>query len=112
MNQFEWESTPMINLIDVRVLSDTEFKTYRDQTMQMHMASNKDGAVKFHKSRLGRQKFTWTGSARNWIWEGENWRVFASKRGTAFEVRANLTPEECFEAWKDYRKKVGLADES
>ena len=43
------------------------------------------------------------------IWEGDNWRVFASNHhGISFEVREGLVPDAALAAWQDFRKKIGL----
>lgn len=65
--------------------------------------------IAFHKARLGRQSYTWLGEGRMWVWETDTWRAYVSDwKGIAFEVRADLSDEEAFAAWDDYRARLGL----
>lgn len=107
MKRFEWNSTPLINLM----LNGKMSKRVRDrtfnETMAMHHACNP--AVKSLKEKLGRQDFTWMGSeCKNWIWEGADWRVFASELGVTFEVREGLTTRQALVAWRDFLARIGI----
>lgn len=106
MKRFAWESTPLINCMIQ--FSDGELCDLQDQIMMMHKAVKPP--VEYLKSCLGRQKFTWNGEYRFWVWEGDDWRVFASNiQGTSFEVRdERLSKERVIAAWNDFRVRVGL----
>jgi len=64
-------------------------------------------SIEHHKNKLGKQKYCITlPFKRCWIWEGENWRVYVSKKGAQFEVLENSTLEQAKIAWQDYYEKV------
>ena len=65
-------------------------------------------SIKFHKWKLGKQDFCWTGSARNWIWERDGYRLFISKKGVSMEVFEDITEQEIFDCLEDYKKAIGL----
>lgn len=107
---FKWDSTPLVNIgwQTEEGLDPRESSQLLDESMAMHKALRPP--VESLKAKLGKQAFTWNGEYRFWVWEGPNWRVFASnKHGVSFEVKEGLTKQAAFAAWQDFRKKVGLA---
>lgn len=111
MVKFKWDSDSFLNYL-YQLPSDKRslYQDLQTQLMIMHACHSIDGSVDFHKKRLGKQKFCWQGSKfRYWIWEGKNWRAFASNhQGTSLEIRVGLSLDEALEAFQDYRRKVGL----
>lgn len=97
------ETTPIINII---FSSKDKSNQYIKDNMQIMFARGKKSSVEYHKVKLGKQNYCWLGSVRHWIWEGNNWRVYVSKRGAAFEVLSNLTVDEAWGAWQDYFNKI------
>jgi hypothetical protein len=108
--RFTWDSESGLNHLFSLSRGDPRFDEWAQQWAKMRRASyDEGGAVKFLKARLGRQKFCWQGpSVRNWVWEGDDWRAFASTRGVSFELRVGLTTEQALAAWHDFMRKVGL----
>jgi len=110
MNRFKWESTPLINVLSYATTGTYKelVDSYFDETMKMHNTLRPP--VGSLKERLGKQSFTWNGEYRFWVWEGVDWRVFASdKQGVSFEVREGLTSEQAFAAWSDFKRRVGIS---
>lgn len=106
MKRFAWDSTPLINIMqwDNPV---QQRMSLLDESMAMHRALRPP--VESLKAKLGKQAFTWNGEYRFWIWEGTDWRVFASNiHGISFEVRCGLSKEAALAAWLDFQQKVGL----
>ena len=109
MKRFDWESTPLVNIgwQTEEGLEPRESAQLLDECMAMHLALRPP--VDSLRAKLGKQAFTWVGEYRFWVWEGANWRVFASNiHGVSFEVRAGLTKQASFAAWLDFQQKVGL----
>ena len=79
---------------------------YIKDTMHLMFARGKLSSIKHHKKKLGKQKYCWVGFVRFWVWEGDNWRAYVSKRGVSFEVLATLNADEAWAAWQDYFNKV------
>ncbi len=101
-----WDSTPLVNVAMNNSTAQDRLR-YLDEVMAMHKELRPP--VGSLKQRLGKQSYTWDGEYRFWIWEGENWRGFASnKQGVSFEVRCGLSKVQAFAAWDDFRKKAGL----
>lgn len=101
MKRFTWESTPLFNILQ------WDDEGYLDESREMGLSLRPP--VGSLQQRLGRQAFTWNGEFRFWIWEGPDWRVFASNRqGISFEVREGSSREAGLAAWQDFRKKAGL----
>jgi len=106
-DRFTWDSDGVLNYAFTGAALDEQWS--RELSQMHHLSYDEGGAVKFLKARLGRQKFCWQGSSvRNWVWEGDDWRAFASTRGVSFEVRTGSTVEQAFAAWQDFKRKVGL----
>lgn len=63
-------------------------------------------SLELNKSKLGKQKYCLNGSVRSWVWEGENWRAYVSKRGLSFEVLETLSIDDAWMAWQEYRKLI------
>jgi hypothetical protein len=107
-----WESEAFINRVFTLMPDDQpRYREIQSEIMQMHRASSKMGSVALHKDRLGDQDYTWVGEFRFWVWETADWRVYANNhKGTCFEIRADLTDEEAFAAWKDYLARLDLAN--
>lgn len=102
---FKWETTPIVNITQFDSAQDR--MNLLDEMMSMHRTLRPP--VDSLKQRLGKQKFTWVGEYRFWVWEGADWRVFASnKHGVSFEVRATLNREQAVAAWQDFKAKAGL----
>lgn len=107
---FEWPSTSFLTYLFSLPRDEPWYQRLSLELMAVHHASNENGgAVKFLKSRLGRQKLCWQGSCRNWVWEGTDWRVFASTEGVSIEIREGLEIERAIDAWQDFRQRVGLS---
>lgn len=70
------------------------------------------GQCDFSKRAWGLRNFVGRGSSRNWVWEGKDWRTFASKEGISFEVRIGISAERILGAWEDFRKNLGIVKES
>lgn len=77
-----------------------------DEVMEMHKTITPP--VKGMKERLGRQAYTVQLSNRNWVWETDTWRLYASWTGLSFEVPLYMTDEDKLAAWQDFRVKAGL----
>lgn len=104
-----WESTPIVNIAWMDGEGPfTDAEHDKLHAMYMRMCMKCRPPVKTLKQLLGRQKTTWNGWVRHWVWEDENWRVFASKRGVFFEVRVGLTRDESWRAFEDFMRKIGL----
>jgi hypothetical protein len=102
----DWCSEPFINTVD------SVSYTMSDELMFVHRVSgNEGGARKFLTSRLGKQHYivVFPGQ-KTLIWErlssGPRWRVYASKRGLAFEFELNLSPSQIIDAWEDFKKAI------
>lgn len=118
MKRFAWESTPLVNVTQTACDTSTDLSEFLlahsqrnliEEVMEMHKAAYKMKPVEFHKYHLGKQNFCWNGAYRFWVWEGEDWRVFASNiHGTSFEVRDTFTTHQALKAWDDYRRRVML----
>lgn len=78
--------------------------------------------VSFHKQRLGKQHYCFTGEYRYWVWERSfkdsgkeiGWRVYVSdKKGICFEVTENCHKGDIRLAFADYLSAldVELVDE-
>lgn len=109
VKRFAWESTPLINIMQRgdSALPVSWHMDLLDGTMAMHRALRPP--VDALKAKLGKQAFTWVGEYRFWVWEGADWRVFASNiHGVSFEVREGLGREAALEAWNDFLSRVGL----
>ncbi len=108
--RFSWDSTPVINIpwMSKSEFTDEQLKLFQDECMAMHRILRPP--VQSLKTRLGKQNFTWVGEYRFWVWEGENWRVYASNaKGICFEVRETLSVDDAFKAWQDFRVKTGIS---
>lgn len=106
-NKFEWASLPIINYINVMEGDGPE--VLMDWLKRASLAHSEEGGVNFHQDRLGKQKMCWTGSNRFWVWEGKDWRIFASNKvGTSIEVKAGLTTDQAWDAFNDYLTAIGL----
>lgn len=107
-NPFKWESTPVFNFVNYAI-DETErlefFNLISKNLFAIHNALGSQSHLAFMKEKLGRQKFTWM---RHHVWEGENWRVYVSKEGIAFEVRETLSLQEMFVAYDDFLTKIGI----
>jgi len=108
---FTWNSTPVINFVNG--MEGNERNTFLDtllkNSMAMHHAPGPKNCVTFMKEKLGRQKLTWMGSCKQWVWEDENWRVFVNDdQGIAFEVRETLDHEQVLIAYDDFLTKIGV----
>jgi len=105
----KWESDSLINLLRGEEYDVQRSCVDRMITLQSIIGLSYEGSVNFHKKRLGKQNYTWNGEYRFWVWEGPNWRVYASNIcGTSFEARAHLTPTEALQALQDYFSKISL----
>lgn len=91
------ETTPALNL-----LSGADRNSYARWYMihcdSLHKMGVKD-LVKHAKSKLGKQKYCWTGSHKNWIWEfGQGstlMRVFINNtQGICLEFDLNTKPSD------------------
>jgi len=99
----EDNTTPIINRIyESKKMSDQLVK----DSMALMFARGKLSSIKYHKKKLGKQHYCYTGMVRYWVWEGDNWRVYVSKKGSSLEVLSTLTAKEAWAAWQDYFNKV------
>lgn len=97
------ETSPIINFL---FGNKEKSEQYLKDSMSLMFARGKLSSKDYHKKKLGKQKYCWIGFVRHWVWESETWRVYVSKRGSAFEVLATLTEDEAWAAWQDYFSKV------
>lgn len=97
------ETSPIINFI---FSNKNRGDQYIKDSMALMFARGQLSSIKYHKQKLGKQNYCWLGSVKHWVWEGEKWRAYVSKRGVAFEVLADITEDEAWEAWQDYFSKV------
>jgi hypothetical protein len=106
--KFEWASIPLINYVNV--LDDEETEELVHLMKEAESAANAEGQVEFHKERLGKQIACFQVNFRWWVWEGKNWRVFASNKAKriSIEVRAGLGKKLAWQAFDSYRRQVGL----
>lgn len=113
-------STPITNILQKdRVL----WEQYVREFMLYGMWRQDLGTtpVAFHKEKMGRQFYCFTGNYRYWVWEYSKrrgpadhlytekvWRVYVNNhRGVGFEVNPKYTPEQAMAAWQDYTSYVG-----
>jgi hypothetical protein len=85
-----FKSTPIINFM-------RQAQPASKRYMDWHRGAYSDlTPVEEAKRRLGRQSYTWTGTNRHWIWEGQDprsekrWRLYASTRGYTVEVESDV----------------------
>ena len=106
--KFEWASIPFINYVNV--MGDDETNELIHLMKEVEHAAAAEGQVEFHKDRLGKQKCCFQGEGRFWVWEGRDWRVFASNKfgRVSVEVRAGLPARMAWTAFDAYRRAVGL----
>lgn len=108
LSPFAWESTPLINVgwQSGEPFTDQELTQIYDGIMRAHYIMHPN-AKQALKRLLGKQKFTWLSWIRHWVWENDNWRVFASSEGMAFEVKYGMTKAESLTAFQDFLNKIG-----
>lgn len=98
-------TTPILNFINTVTDRDLFLKLLDEQS-NLHHLSNKS-AKNFHIEKLGKQDYCQIiGIYRCWIWEGNNWRAYTSKRGISFEVDESLILEDALAAWNDYYERM------
>jgi hypothetical protein len=109
MDRFKFISDTFINFV-MRVKDKELYGELQGQVGKMHTAHGIEHSVQFHKRRLGKQDFCWQGSGhRFWIWQRNNWIVFANNdHGASFEVLTTLSVEDAIESFRDYQRAVGL----
>jgi hypothetical protein len=81
--------------------------------------------IRRHKDILGKQDYTFSNFGyRFWVWEVSSspviltrqarpsevsWRIYVNPRkGICFEVPRGYTEAQAIEAWKDYKKRMGV----
>jgi len=96
---------PIINILSQEI-SDEHSKQYIKDILELMMLRGDLSSIQFNKKKLGKQKYCWTGSVKNWVWEGEHWRDYVSSEGLAFEVLEGLNPDQAWGAWQDYLYKI------
>ena len=94
------ETTPIINVLAPQDIRDDFITRY------LNFCSAKEGTVvEWHKSKLGRQDYCWTGFRRHWVWEDEDFRIYVNNvAGIGFEVPVGYSSEEALRAWDKYEK--------
>lgn len=110
----KFHSTPLVNYVHKGFGAPKDIEEFRNEIMALALVPRKTPPVKWMKGKLGKQKYTWIGSCRYWIWEGSNdsWRVFVNNtKGICFEVNHKLNPSKAKLAWKDFIGKIGLHGE-
>lgn len=97
-------TTPLVNLLNNQKYSQFMF----DQTLEfLKLRPRLKSSLEWHKEKFGMQNYCINFPfKRCWVWEGTNWRVYVSKRGTSFEVLETLTPEQAMDAWHEYYAKI------
>ena len=96
-------STPIINIMSNNGGMHLSTEYLADQMLLVNKRSQaKLSSKEFHKLKLGKQKYCWTGFIRHWVWEGNDWRVYVSNNGAAFEVKDGIDMVRAWAAWKDY----------
>lgn len=98
------ETTPLEN-----ILNQDPFDPRNQQYLLDFVSIRPYGmtSIQLNKNKLGKQKYYLVaGFVRCWVWEGENWRIYVSKRGTSFEVLQHLSIDEAWIAWQEYRGLV------
>jgi hypothetical protein len=107
----DWTSDHILNYV-FNVLADADSVRISDELVKMHRTSAENGGAKaFLLARLGKQHYTWTDSAKNWVWESSGaprWRVFASMDGLSFEVEYGLSAPDVLTAWDDFCRAAGI----
>ena len=63
----------------------------------------KESVIKFHKRKLGKENFIWTGSAKNYVWELMRLRIFVNKDGRNIEFCPPITDDELIESLQIYK---------
>jgi hypothetical protein len=95
------ETTPLQNLLN-QSPSDPRNQQYSLEFISLRPSDI--SSFKLNKSKLGKQKYCiMAGFYRCWVWEGENWRAYVSKRGLSFEVLPHLSIDEAWAAWQEYK---------
>lgn len=92
-------TTPIINLLHNIIYYDIMNVNYAKMQKARPIGVS---FLKWHKQKLGKQKYCWTGFVKHWVWEFDNWRVYVSKEGASFEVLADLSAEDALAAWDEY----------
>ena len=108
----DWCSEPWCSAESILDAANSVSYSMSDELMFVHRVSTTEGgARKFLTSRLGKQHYikVFPGQ-KTLIWErlssGPRWRVYASKRGLAFEFELNLSPSQIIDAWEDFKKAI------
>jgi hypothetical protein len=96
-------TTPLVN-----ILRDHNQLSFMIEQLKEFMLIRPSGvsSIKWHKQKLGKQKYCWKGFIKHWVWETDTWRVYVNKEGSSFEVLESLNGDQAIEAWKDYYSKV------
>lgn len=103
----EKPSTPIANILQTEP-GAMEFYTRR----QLRVADilRNFPAVDFHRTRLGRQSFCWTGVHRYWIWDLPPLRLFVNnQKGIGVEVDPTLTVDEALDNFGLYEEILGIS---
>lgn len=102
-NIFLSNVTPIENIIqDDNVLCELFRTEYLNHYKNLRTTNLK--SVQWHKTKLGKQEDCFSnGEFRFWVWSGENWTCLVSnKKGICFEVKNTLSPQQAYDAWKNY----------
>lgn len=98
------ETTPIQNILD-QDRSDPRNLQFLSEFLSLRPSGI--SSLELNKTKLGKQKYCLTiGHIRCWIWEGENWRAYVSKKGLSFEVLPELSLDEAWKAWQEYRTLI------
>jgi hypothetical protein len=104
-----WSSTPIVNVSN-GIESDVELKRLNDTLMKLHFAPGlqRMTSLQWMRKLFGRQKYCWTGSQLNWVWELGDMRIFVSAKGCSFEVREDQTIENQLKSFYQFAQKAGV----
>ena len=102
-------TAPILNILagekNYKKYSSVFKKQTNEQSFIYRLKSS--SSKELHKRKLGKQNYCLNiFGCRNWIWEGDNWRVYVSKEGFDFEVDQSLSIKDAMIAWQDYFEKM------
>lgn len=65
--------------------------------------------ISLHQEKLGKPTRVKMFFRKFWIWERSDWTVLVNKdKGICFEVPESHSKAQAWEAWKSYKKEMGV----
>lgn len=92
-------TTPIINILNHKADLDV---MYQNHLKLMKARQPNVTSLQWHKEKLGKHKYCWTGFTKHYVWEFDNYRIYVSKEGASFEVLESLNAKEALDSWNDY----------